>query len=228
MLLGIYGWDQVLVPHNRSLETDISSFVLSKNINSVCIHVSPGPKQPHILSFFRWEMGQIKNTSCNWGSGNFAMNYFKTFLFLFFCVVVSKVEKSPLSDKVLMFEKWLLYLSLVHILLIITIFSLENGTLGSKGWKNMEMNHWVGCRLRRLKWKSIWRRKEFLKKICFLSIQSREPSFTGRCFHQVHQDGYSTYKHVLKHDAIGFEKQFVVRQLDTWFQFEKHLLPLNP
>ena len=177
---------------------------------------------------FRWEMGQIKNTSCNWGSGNFAMNYFKTFLFLFFCVVVSKVEKSPLSDKVLMFEKWLLYLSLVHILLIITIFSLENGTLGSKGWKNMEMNHWVGCRLRRLKWKSIWRRKEFLKKICFLSIQSREPSFTGRCFHQVHQDGYSTYKHVLKHDAIGFERQFVVRQLDTWFQFEKHLLPLNP
>ena len=33
---------------------------------------------------------------------------------------------------------------------------------------------------------------------------------------------------IKKHDAIGFEKQFVVRQLDTWFQFEKHLLPQNP
>ena len=63
--------------------------------------------------------GTNKNTSCNWGSGNFAITYFKTFLFLFFCVVVSKVEESPLSDKVLMFEKWLLYLSLGHLLLII-------------------------------------------------------------------------------------------------------------
>ena len=52
MLLGIYCQGRVLVPHNRSLETDIPSFVLSKNINSVCIHVSPGPKQPHIQSCF--------------------------------------------------------------------------------------------------------------------------------------------------------------------------------
>ena len=39
--------------------------------------------------------GTNKNTSCNWGSGNFAITYFNTFLFLYFCVVVSKVEKSP-------------------------------------------------------------------------------------------------------------------------------------
>ena len=60
MLLGIYCQGRVLVPHNRSLETDIPSFVLSKNINSVCIHVSPGPKQPHIQSCFFFNERQIK------------------------------------------------------------------------------------------------------------------------------------------------------------------------
>ena len=46
--------------------------------------------------FFQWETN--KKTSRNRGSGDFALTYFNTFVFLYLCVLVSKVEKSHLSS----------------------------------------------------------------------------------------------------------------------------------
>ena len=125
-----------------------------------------------------------------------------------------------------MFEKWLLYLSLVHILLIITdnVFFRKWNT-GFKRLKEYGDESLSWMQAQEIEVKVNLTEKRIPEEDLF-SLHSEPRTILHRPMFSSGSSGWIlNIKNFLKHDAIGFERQFVVRQLDTWFQFEKHLLP---